>query len=111
MKTCAVKASVSASDGDRDGEETPGAEDFDPLAFITPFAPLKPAGPNLHPIMVSKAVGVFARRAVVGGEEAAIPSAFPDARLPAAIVLSLVPLALTGGFTFSRKLGAPSRRA
>lgn len=114
MKTCAVKASVSVSDGGKDDEEeTGGAEELDPFAFVVLLSILKLAVAILHPIMASNAVGVLFGRVVVVVAGVAMLSIRSDTGtcLPLAAMLSLVALVVTGGLTFSRKLGAPSRKA
>jgi len=87
VKSCAAKASVSASDGDKDGE--------------------------VHPIKVSSAVGLFSGRVELVAGGAGMLSVGSDTRtgLPLTTVLSGVTSDVTDGLTLSRKLGAPSRRA
>jgi len=59
VKTCAVRASVSASNaGTGDEEEIGGAEEDDPFASEVVIVPLNLAAGILHPIIASKAVGV-----------------------------------------------------
>lgn len=65
LKTCAVKASVSASEGVNDAEvETGGTAEVEPGVGALRFALLKPPAGILQPIMASSAVGAFVGRLV-----------------------------------------------
>jgi len=113
VNTCAVKASVSASNGDSDEEEEPGGmgEEDTFTAVVLVLALLKAAVGILQPIMACSAVGAFVGRLVdaVDGEDKGSGTRICLA-LVAVLSLAIL-LVVTGGLTLSRRLGAPSLRA
>ena len=76
LKTCAVKASVSASEGDNAVDvETGGMAEVEPFPVgALGFALLKPPAGILQPIMASSAVGAFVGRLVDAVEVAVMLS-------------------------------------
>lgn len=103
------------TDAAKDDEEvTGGIEGVDMFPVALLVALLKPAGGIFHPIMASNAVGVLVGRvAPVPVEEGAVMLSVcsgTNTCLRLTEVMSLTTL-VTGGLVFSRRFGAPSRKA